>query len=168
MNQVPSPHGTSATGSLLMLFSAFNFAILDSLVKILEPSFRVWDIAFYRFGCGLLLLMAIFCWHGNPFQGHNPKLMIINGLISAMGFLALVTSIRLIPISTAMVLFYSFPAFAALFSTLIFKEKIKKVELLYIFVAFSGVMLLFEFHLEGSLFGQVMGLLAGISIGPPK
>lgn len=165
MNQVPLTHDTSATGSLLMLSSAFNFAILDSLVKILGPSFRVWDIAFYRFGCGLLLLTAIFSWHGNPFKGHNPKLMVINGLISAMGFLALVISIRLIPISTAMVLFYSFPAFAVLFSTVLFKEKIKKVELLFVLVAFSGVMLLFEFNLEGSLFGQAMGLLAGICIG---
>jgi len=171
MNQAPpdrlgiTAKKTSATGSILMLVSAFNFAILDSLVKILGPSFRVWDIAFYRFGCGLLLLLAIVCRHGNPFNGHNPKLMVINGLISTMGFLALVTSIRLIPISTAMVLFYSFPAFAALFSTVIFKEKIKKVEFLYIFVAFFGVILLFEFNLEGPLLGQVMGLLAGILIG---
>jgi drug/metabolite transporter (DMT)-like permease len=165
MKQAPPPHGSSATGSILMLASAFNFAILDSLVKILGPSFRVWDIAFYRFGCGMLLLTALFCWYGNPFKGHNQKLMVINGLISAMGFLALVTSIRLIPISTAMVLFYSFPAFAALFSSVIFKEKIKIIELLYIFVTFLGVMLLFEFHWRGSLFGQAMGLLAGIFIG---
>jgi len=160
-------HVRSATtvGLFLMLASAFNFAVLDILVKLLDPSFRVWEIAFYRFLCSLLILTTVFGWRHNPFKGHNPKLMVLNGIISSIGFVALVTAIRLINISTAMGLFYSFPAFAALFSTLIFRESVRKEELFYVLIALCGVMILFEFRLGGSLIGQVMGLLAGISIG---
>ena len=116
--------GTAAVGPLLMFVSAFIFAVLDVLIKILGPSFRVWDIAFYRFGFGLVILTAVFGWRGNPFKGNNRKLLILRGISGSIAFVSLVTAIRLIPVSTAMVFFYSFPAFAAIFSSLIFKEKI--------------------------------------------
>ena len=112
-----SPRHSSATvGALLMLASAFLFAVLDGLIKLLGPPFRIWDIAFYRFACGLAILVLIIGRKHNPFAGHNRKLLIIRGITGSCAFLALVTAIRLIPISTALVLFFSFPAFAAFFS----------------------------------------------------
>jgi len=155
----------ASIGPLLMLGASLNFAVLDILVKLLGPSFRVWDIAFYRFFASLLILIALVGRHRNPFKGQSPKLMAVNGIISSLGFVALATSLRHINLSTTMVLFYSFPAFAALFSTLIFREKISKGELLCVFVALAGVMVLVEFQLGGSFFGQMMGLLAGLAIG---
>ena len=156
---------TALAGPLLMLTAAFLFAVLDGLIKALGPSFRVWDIAFYRFGCGLVILLAMFGWRKNPFSGHNTRLLIIRGITGCAAFLSLVTAIRLIPISTAMVLFYSFPAFAALLSPLIFKEAITKVEIICVFIALCGVVILFDFSLEGTAFGQVMGVVAGFFAG---
>lgn len=152
-------------GPLLILASACNLAALDILIKLLGPSFRVWDIAFYRFFFGLLILMAIFGRKKDFFISFNPKLMTITSVINALGFLALAASIRLINISTAMVLFFSFPAFAALFSIVLLRERITKLNLFYILVALCGIMILFEFTLGGSLFGQALGLLAGLIIG---
>ncbi|UCD31912.1 MAG: DMT family transporter [Desulfobacterales bacterium] len=156
---------TALAGPLLMLTAAFLFAVLDGLIKALGPSFRVWDIAFYRFGCGLVILLAVFGWRKNPFSGHNTRLLIIRGITGCAAFLSLVTAIRLIPMSTAMVLFYSFPAFAALLSPLIFKEAITKVEIICVFIALCGVVILFDFSLEGTAFGQVMGVVAGFFAG---
>ena len=113
-----------SAGTLLMLASAFLFSVLDGLIKLMGPGFRIWDIAFYRFGFGLVILIAILGWNGNPFSAHNLKLMIIRGITGTTAFLFLIVAIRLIPISTAMVLFFSFPAFAALFSFLLFNEQI--------------------------------------------
>jgi drug/metabolite transporter (DMT)-like permease len=157
--------GTAAIGPLLMFVSAFLFAVLDVLIKILGPSFRVWDIAFYRFGFGLLILTAVFGWRGNPFKGNNRKLLILRGISGSIAFVSLVTAIRLIPVSTAMVFFYSFPAFAAIFSSLIFKEKITGLEVICILVALFGVTVLFDFSLQGSLLGQVMALIGGAAAG---
>lgn len=150
---------------LLMFTAAFLFAVLDGLIKALGPSFRVWDIAFYRFGCGLIILLATFGWRKNPFSGHNTRLLIIRGITGCAAFLSLVTAIRLIPISTAMVLFYSFPAFAALLSPLIFRETITKAEIVCVFIALCGVVVLFDFSLEGTMFGQVMAVVAGFFAG---
>lgn len=156
---------TALTGPLLMLSAAFLFAVLDGLIKLLGPSFRVWDIAFYRFGCGLVILIATFGWRRNPFNGQNTRLLIIRGVTGCAAFLSLVTAIRLIPISTAMVFFYSFPAFAAMLSPLIFKEAITKKEIGCVILAFCGVIVLFEFSIEGALLGQVMGVVAGFFAG---
>ena len=153
------------TGPLLMLSAAFLFAVLDGLIKLLGPSFRVWDIGFYRFGCGLVILIATFGWQKNPFSGHNTRLLIIRGITGCAAFLSLVTAIRLNPISTAMVLFYSFPAFAAILSPLIFREPITKTEIGCVAVAFLGVVVLFDFTMEGAVFGQAMGIVAGFFAG---
>ena len=117
-------HSGATVGALLMLASAFLFAVLDGLIKLLGPPFRIWDIAFYRFACGLAILVLIVGRRHNPFAGHNRRLLIIRGITGSCAFLALVAAIRLIPISTALVLFFSFPAFAAFFSPLFFKEPI--------------------------------------------
>lgn len=160
------PKLSAATlGPLLMFASAFLFAVLDVLIKILGPSFRVWDIAFYRFGFGLVILTAVFGRRRNPFNGSNPKLLVVRGITGSIAFLSLVTAIRMIPVSTAMVIFYSFPAFAAIFAPLVFKEKITMPELFCVLIAFCGVTVFFDFSLQGSLVGQFMGLLAGVAAG---
>jgi drug/metabolite transporter (DMT)-like permease len=60
-----------------------------------------------------------------------------------------------------MVLFFSFPAFAAFFSFLIFGERISKSEIICILGALLGAAVLFEYQITGNLFGQAAGLLAG-------
>jgi drug/metabolite transporter (DMT)-like permease len=148
-------------GPMLMLASAFLFAVLDGLIKLMGPAFRTWDIAFYRFGFGLVILIGILGWKGNPFKTDNLKLMIVRGITGSLAFLSLVTAIRLLPISTAIVLFFSFPAFAALFSFLIYSERISKGEIICILVALLGASVLFEYQITGNLFGQAAGLISG-------
>jgi drug/metabolite transporter (DMT)-like permease len=129
-------------GPLIMLAAALLFTVHNGFIKMIGPSFSAWDIAFYRFGCGLVILIAIFGWRGNPFR-----------------------AIRHIPLSKAMVLFYAFPAFAAFFSQQLFGEKISRTEILFILVALGGVMVIFDYELDGAVFGQIMAVLAGIFAG---
>ena len=152
-------------GPLIMLASALLFTVHNGFIKIIGPSFRAWDIAFYRFGCGLLILIAIFGWRKNPFRGHNPGLLIIRGITGSIAFLSLITAIRHIPLSTALVLFYAFPAFAAFFSQQLFGEKISRAEIVFILVALGGATVIFDYEFGGAVFGQFMALLAGVMAG---
>lgn len=152
-------------GALWMLGSALMFAVLDGLIKVMRPEFRIWDIAFYRWGMGFALLIMIFGRHGHLFKTHNLKLMIIRSITGCITFLSLTAAIRNIPISNALVLFFSFPAFAALFSYLIFGERITKWQLVCIIGALFGVAVLLGFKLDGNLFGYIMGLLSGVFAG---
>jgi drug/metabolite transporter (DMT)-like permease len=155
----------AAVGPLLMLASAFMFAVLDVLIKLMAPGYRIWDIAFYRWGLGFVMLLIVFGWQGNPFKSHNLKLMALRSITGCLAFLGLTTGIRLIPISTAMVLFYCFPAFAALFSFLIFGERISKGEIVCILAALGGVALLLDLKAGGNLFGYAIALISGAIAG---
>lgn len=152
-------------GALWMLASALMFAVLDGLIKLMRPEFRIWDIAFFRWGIGFALLMIIFGRHGHLFKTHNLKLMTIRSISGCITFLCLTAAIRNISISTALVLFFSFPAFAALFSYLVFGERISKWQLVCIVGALLGVAVLLSFKLDGNLFGYIMGLLSGVFAG---
>ena len=148
-----------------MLAAAFLFAVLDALIKSMGPNYRVWDIAFYRWGGGFALLVIIFGWQRYLFKTHNLKLMIVRSIAGCIAFLCLITAIRSIPLSTAMVLFFSFPAFAALFSALVFREQITKGELFCIVGALCGVAVLLDFKLGGYWMGYIMGLISGMFAG---
>ncbi len=163
--------GIAAFGPLLMLAAGFLFAVMDCLIKVSSSSFRIWDIAFYRFCCGMAILILVFGRRRNPFNSSNRRLLVLRGIAGSLSFLAVIAAFRLIPIATALVLFYVFPAFAALFSALLFKEKISK-DLLWIVVALGGVAVILDSRLEGSLLGQAMSLVgaafAGIALAAVK
>ena len=161
----PNLHEGLLFGPFLMLAAAFLFAVLDGLIKSMGPNYRVWDIAFYRWGGGFALLVIILGWQRHLFKTHNLKLMIVRSITGCIAFLCLITAIRNIPLSTAMVLFFSFPAFAALFSSLVFKERISKGELLCIVGALCGVAVLLDFKIGGHWMGYLMALISGVFAG---
>lgn len=152
-------------GPLLMLTSALMFSVLDVLIKTIGPEFRVWDIAFYRWGGSFAVMMVIFSWQGNPFKCHNLKMMVLRSISGCIAFLSLTTAIRLAPVSTIMVLFYSFPAFAAIISYLIFGERISTAEILCIAAAICGVAVLLDIKLDGNYIGYILGFIAGAFAG---
>lgn len=152
-------------GPLLMLAAALLFTMLTVFIKLLGPHFRVWDVGFYRFMGGALVLICVFGRRGNPYRGYNTRLLILRGGIGAAAFVFMVTAIRLLPVSTALVIFYSFPAFAALFSFCLYGERIGLRESACILAVLAGVAVLFDFELAGGLFGQAMALVAGALAG---
>lgn len=76
------------------------------------------------------------------------------GVAGSLSFLALIFAFQLIPIATALVLFYVFPAFAALFSALLFKEKLSK-NMLWILVALGGVAVILDSRLQEACSGRL-------------
>lgn len=156
---------TAVAGPLFMLSAALLFTLLDFLIKLLDPKFTVWHIGFFRFFGSMLVLLTLFSRHNNPYKGHNIRLLIIRGCVGSVTFIFLVTAIRLLPVSTALVIFYSFPAFAAIFSFLIYGERIGKHEIICITVVVIGIGVLFDFQLTGGLFGQTIALVGGVFAG---
>lgn len=154
-----------AAGPLLMLGAALLFTLMNVLVKLMRPEYTVFHIGFVRCSGGLLVLLALAGRGANPFRGHNIPLLVTRGCTGLIAFLAVVTAVRLLPVSTAMVLFYSFPAFAAVFAFLIYGERIGGGEIACIGAVIAGVAVLFDFHLAGGLFGQGMAVVGGLFAG---
>lgn len=158
----------ATAGPILMLAAAIFFTVLNFLIKAMGPAYSPWHIGFFRFLGGIAILVLLFGRHGNPFKGHNTRLLIIRGCTGSVAFLSLVTAIRILPVSTAVVIFYAFPAFSAVFSYLIYGDRISLAEVCCIVVVIVGVAVLFDFRGEGALFGQFMALsgacFAGITV----
>jgi drug/metabolite transporter (DMT)-like permease len=152
-------------GPLFMLSAALLFTLFNVILKLLGPQFRVWDIGFYRFCGGALVLLAVFGRRRNPYRGHNIRLLIIRGCTGSVAFVLVVTAIRLLPVSTALVIFYSFPIFSALFSFLIYGERVGTSEIACIVAVVIGIGILFDFQLTEGLFGEIVALVGGVFAG---
>ncbi len=155
----------AVAGPLFMLSAALLYTLLNILVKLMDPQYRVWDIGFYRFFGGALVLLAVFGRHRNPFKGNDIRLLIIRGCTGSVAFVSLVTAIRLLPVSTALVIFYSYPIFSALFSYLIYGERMGKLEIACAVAVLIGVGILFDFKLDGGFWGQIVALVGGVFAG---
>ncbi len=164
--RTPAPGPDAAlAGPLFMLAAALLFTALNLLIKLMGPSYTIWHIGFYRFAGGVALLVLIFGRHGNPYRSRDLRLLIIRGCTGSAAFLSIITAIRLLPVSTALVIFYAFPAFAAIFSFLIYGERISRAEMACIAAVIGGIAVLFDFRLEGGLFGQAMALCGAAFAG---
>ena len=155
----------AVAGPLFMLAAALLFTLMNLQVKLLGPAFSAWDIGFYRFAGGIMAIVAIFGRRRNPFKGRNMRLLVIRGCTGSVAFICVVTAIIRLPVSTALVIFYSFPAFAAVFSYFIYGERVGKGEIACILGVIAGVALLFDFQPGGDPLGQAMALLGGAFAG---
>ncbi len=152
-------------GPLLMLSAAFSFTLMSILVKLMPYGYTVWHLGFIRCFGGMLVLLIFFGRKKNPYKGYNIPLLILRGGSGAIAFFSVVTAVRILPISTAIVLFYAFPVFAGLFGFLIYKEKITLLQAGCMAVLIAGVTVLFDFGLTGSGYGQIMAIVGAVFAG---
>jgi drug/metabolite transporter (DMT)-like permease len=153
---------------MFMLLSAAFFTAMNLLLKQAVTDFSVWDIGFYRFGGGLVVLAALFSRRGNPFRSPDIRLLFIRGATGSVAFLCFIVSVRRLPVSTALMLLYAFPAFAALFSSWLYREKVTPTAWLCVAAVLAGVALLVDpgggGDLPGTLAGIVSAVFAGLTI----
>ncbi len=151
-----------AAGPVLMLAASLLFTLFNLLIKQLGPQYTAWHIGFYRFLGGIIVMGIVFNDHARHFTGVNRRLLIVRGCCGSAAFILLVSAIRLLPVSTAVVIFYVFPAFAALFSFLLYGERIGPLQVGCIAVVLAGVAILLDFRLAGNFWGQLMALIGGV------
>ena len=153
------------SGFLLMTFSAFFYALGDICIKFISPSIGSVPIAFFRFVLGGLILLPLLARGQESMRGSSTRYLLLRGFTGTLAFFCLVKSIAMIPLSNAMVLFYTFPLFAALFSFFILKESLARMEVMLIAVGLIGVFVLINPSSHSLGMGHVYGLLAGAFAG---
>ncbi|WDP92853.1 MAG: DMT family transporter [Desulfobacter sp.] len=161
----PFPLAPRIAGPLFMIGAALLFTLMSVLVKLLPGTYSVWHIGFVRFSGGLVLILLLFSNKGNPFKGHNIPLLIFRGCTGTMAFLTVVAAMRILPLSTASILFYCYPVFAAFFGFMVYRERINTGQLLCMVSLVAGVGVLFDFGITGSMFGQAMAVASALFAG---
>lgn len=157
-----------ANGFVLMVSSAFLFTIANVVVKFLSPAVVAAEIAFFRFVIGGIILLFVLVPRGVSLRGSRTSILLVRGFAGTLTFLCLLKSISLIPLANALVLFYTFPAFAAFFSFLLFREPLARGEILLIVVGVIGIYVLLgpgsHRFSTGDFFGVLAGCFAGLTI----
>jgi len=157
-------------GPVLMVLAAFLFTIMSVLVKLMPQNYTVWHFGFIRFFGGMMALVISAGFPGqetrsNPFAGHNIPLLILRGCFGSIAFFCVVTSVRILPVSTACVLFYSYPVFAGLFGFIIYKETINIRQMGCVALIVVGIAVLFDFNFTGNTYGQIMAIMGALFAG---
>ena len=107
-----------------MILSAFIYSIGDVILKILSRSLPMTEIAFVRFLLGGIILWPILSRMKISPKGNDIRILVLRGIFGTVSFFCLLKSMAMIPLSLAMVLFYTYPIFAAFFSFLLIGEEI--------------------------------------------
>ena len=152
-------------GPVFMIGAALLFTFMSVLVKLMPQHYTVWHLGFIRFLGGLILILTLFSGRKNPFRGHNIPLLIFRGCTGSLAFLSVVTAMRILPLSTASVLFYAYPVFAAFFGFIIYREGITAGQIVCMAALVGGVAVLFDFELTGSVYGQIMAVAGAFFAG---
>ncbi len=161
----PGARRSAVAGPMFMVLSAAFFTAMNLLLKQAVADFSVWDIGFYRFGGGLVVLTALFSRRGNPFRSPDIRLLFIRGATGSIAFLCFIVSVRRLPVSTALMLLYAFPAFAALFSSWLYREKVTATAWLCVAAVLTGVALLVDPTSGGDLPGTLAGIVSAVFAG---
>jgi drug/metabolite transporter (DMT)-like permease len=157
-----------SSGLLLMMFSAFFFALTDVVIKFLSPAITATEIAFFRFFVGVAVLVLLMVPRGISLKGDRTWVLLVRGVSGTLTFMCLLKSISLIPLANAMVLFYTFPVFAVFFSFLLFREPVGLGEIVLIVMGMVGIYVLLNpgahQYNRGDVFALLGGCLAGFTV----
>jgi drug/metabolite transporter (DMT)-like permease len=155
-------------GPLLMLLSAGFFTVMNLLLKQSMAYFSIWDIGFYRFIGGFAVLVALFGRRANPLRSSDTKLLLIRGCTGSVAFICFIFSVRRLPVSTALMLLYAYPVFAALFSSWLYRERFSAPAVLCMAAVAAGVAILVDpgggMDLAGTIAGILSAVFAGLTI----
>lgn len=164
----PILNRVKTNGPLLMLVAAFLFTLMSVMVKVLPSGYSPLHIGFIRCFGGMVVLLAVNRFDISIFNGWNKKLLVLRGFTGTATFLAAIAGVRALPISTATVIFYSFPVFAAIFGWILYKEALNFLQAVCMVIVFAGVAVMFGFDAGGTLYGKLMAfsgaLFAGITV----
>jgi drug/metabolite transporter (DMT)-like permease len=154
-----------SNGFVVMTLAGFVFALTDVVIKFISPSVAATQIAFFRFLVGAAIIVPLMAPRRISFKGDRTWILVIRGFVGTLTFLFLLKAIALIPLANAMVLFYTFPVFAAFFSFLLFREPLGWREIALILVGMIGIYVLLGPGSHHFSWGVIFGLLAGCCAG---
>ena len=146
------------------LASVLMYAIMNGAAKVGSGHLSIWQIGLTRYLFGGVILLAAARLFGLSLWGSHLILQLIRAGASVAAFLLMVLAFGRIPISEAMVLFYTWPAFTCLLSASVVGEPAGPKEWSLVVVAFIGaaVILWPQGDISHLDWGHMMALTAAL------
>ncbi len=147
-----------------MAASAFCFALMAALVKLLLPEAPPQVIVFWR-GAGMCALLGAEAWRrGVRLTGTNRRALLLRGVVGYLALSCYFASVQHLQLGNAVLLQYSNPLFVALLAPLFMGEFASRAHWALVTIAFMGLALVVG--AEGSLdSGVALGLSGSLLSG---
>jgi drug/metabolite transporter (DMT)-like permease len=153
-------------GVKYMLISTLCFTFMQGLIKYL-PQDRIPTIEQMFFRSIITALFCLFFMVKNQisFGIKNVKLIGVRSIVGTISMFSFFYILPRMPLGTSVTIKYLSPVFTALFAGAMLNEKIKRLQWVYILLAFMGVMLLKGFDSRVAFVDLIIGLISAISGG---
>lgn len=146
-----------------MLAASLLFALMSALAKYLSLRYHAIELVFFRNAIGLVMILPWVLTHPPRQQGGRPGLLLFRGLIGTIALYAYFFNVAHIGLGEAVTYNLSYPIHIALFSWLLFREKLEFQVWLAILTGFAGVVMIFQPGVDNMpVSQQVAGLFSGM------
>ena len=147
-----------------MIVSTLSFTLMNAFVKQLSH-YPTFEIVFFRAIGSLILATIYIISKGIPILGNSHKLLIMRALSGLAAMSLFFMSLQYLPVGTAVSIRYLAPIYAAIFASIILKEKLLPIQWLLFLFAFSGVLVLKGFDHDLDSTGLLLVLSASVFSG---
>jgi len=127
-------------GILCMIISGVFFSVMSVLIRY-GDGIDSYKTAFFRFAVGMALLGTVAIMKKVPLRFVHSPLLLLRGLIGAVGVFLFFLSIKNIGIAKGTVIIFSFPVFATIGGIIFLKEKVNSTRWLIILITIFGLYL---------------------------
>ncbi|QHT69408.1 DMT family transporter [Rhodocytophaga rosea] len=150
------------TGIYFMLISAFSFALMGAITKLLGNSFSAIQLVFFRNIFGVIFIGITLLKRPLHQTGGKPLLLVFRGVIGTLALYAFFYNITHISLGEAVTYSQTSPIFIALFSYILLKEKLNIYGWLSIVIGFLGILCIFRPDASMDVESNIIGLFCGI------
>lgn len=151
-------------GIIMMLFSAFFFALMAATVKSLED-YPLTEKMFFRNFLGFVFAFIMVKKNGGSLRGNNRKLLVLRSVFGMLGVAAYFYSIQYLNLADAVIINKFAPFFVVLLSWAVLKEKIGRGQIVALLLAIVGAALVTKPTFNVNIAPAMIGLLASMFAG---
>mgnify|MGYP006100785509 CR=1 FL=1 len=147
-----------------MFYSVIATSIMYAIVKSLN-NFSIYQIIFYKSFAILIITNTLILKKKIKILGNNKKILFLRGILGLISMIFFFQSIKYLDLGISVSIRYSSPIFATIFALFFLKENIKTSQWFYLFLSFTGVILIKIVGIEIDLLGFLYALFSAILLG---
>jgi drug/metabolite transporter (DMT)-like permease len=147
-----------------MLIALTFFAVMNVLVKLI-PRIGPVEIVFFRSVISFVISFIAVRQIGISIWGNNKKWLIIRGVAGSIGLLLFFSTIKQMPLGSAVAIQYISPVFTTILGIFIVKERVYSIQWVFFLIAFTGVILIQGFDPRVTASQVTIGVLSAIASG---
>lgn len=127
-----------------MFLSGLGFSLMSVFVKRLSDAIPQFELVFFRSWVNFVIVLALMLVRREDFLPVGKPLLVLRGLMGFGGVSCLFYALGHLPLSVSSMLNWCSPLFVLLFSRLFLKEKVASKALVWVAVAFAGLVVLLK------------------------